>query len=109
MRITEITVNAGRTFNDPYESYANYKPGLTLKAALLEGEDAEQVAKDLQAKAEELMDAHKADLLAKAKTVHEAEQAAYRAAYEKRHVTRLSDEDDEFEPDDSEFVADVPL
>lgn len=63
MQITEVIVSAGRTFNDPYESYANFKPSLALKASLAEGEDADLAVKELQAKAEKLMDAHKAKLL----------------------------------------------
>lgn len=69
--ITEVIVSAGRTFNDPYESYANFKPGLTLKAALGPGEDPLEVAKVLQAKAEQLMDEHKQAVLRKAQEEYE--------------------------------------
>lgn len=58
MKITEITVSAGRTVQHPVESYANLKPFVTLKAVLDEGDDFEQITKDLQAKAEGLVEDH---------------------------------------------------
>jgi len=63
MQVTEISVSAGRTFNHPYESFSNLKSYLTLKATLDEGEDPAAVAKGLQAKAEQLVEDHKQNML----------------------------------------------
>ena len=38
MKITEIVVSAGRTFNHPYENFSNLRPQVTLKATPDEGE-----------------------------------------------------------------------
>jgi len=70
MQVTEISVSAGRTFNHPYEDYSNLKPHLTLKAALDEGEDPAAVAKDLQAKAEQLVEDHKQNMLKSLEELH---------------------------------------
>jgi hypothetical protein len=63
MKVTQITVNAGRTFNNPYESYSNLRPEVTLTASLDDGEDATTAAKALQAQAEGLVEEHKTKLL----------------------------------------------
>lgn len=62
MQITEITVSAARTINHPVENYANLKPMVSLKAVLSDGDDYAQSVKDLQAKAEELVEDHAAQL-----------------------------------------------
>lgn len=62
MQITEITVSAARTINHPVENYANLKPMVSLKAVLDAGEDYSQAVKDLQAKAEELVEDHASQL-----------------------------------------------
>jgi len=62
-KITEITVNAGRTFNHPHESYSNLRPSVTVKADVLDGEDWQAVAKELQAKAESMIEDHKRNML----------------------------------------------
>lgn len=63
MKVTQITVNAGRTFNNPYESYSNLRPEVTLTASLDEGEDPQAAAKALQSQAETLVESHKTKLL----------------------------------------------
>lgn len=63
MKVTEIVVTAGRTFNHPHEQYSNLKPSVVLKAALVEGEDPIAAAKTLQAQAEGLVEDHKQHLL----------------------------------------------
>lgn len=63
MKVTQITVNAGRTFNNPYESYSNLRPEVTLTATIDDGEDAIAAAKTLQAQAEGLVEQHKTKLL----------------------------------------------
>jgi hypothetical protein len=51
MKVTEIIVSAGRTFNHPYEDYSNLKPQVTLKATVDDGENFEDAVKELQRKA----------------------------------------------------------
>lgn len=63
MKVIEITVSAGRVVSHPTESYSNLRPQLTLKAMLDEGEDVETATKDLQAKAEKLIEDHKNNLV----------------------------------------------
>ena len=63
MKITEIVVNAGRTFNHPYEQYSNLKPGVTLKATIDDGEDVAAAVRELQQKAEGWIEDHKQGLL----------------------------------------------
>ena len=68
MKITEIVVSAGRTFNHPYENFSNLRPQVSLKATLDEGDDAHAAAKELQGKAEALVEDHKRSML---QTLHE--------------------------------------
>lgn len=63
MKITEVTVHAGRTFNHPHEDYSNLRPQVTLRAVLGEEDDALQCARELQAKAEGLVEDHKRSML----------------------------------------------
>lgn len=63
MKVTEIRVIAGRTFNHPHESYSNLRPEVALTATLDNGEDPDAAAKALQAKAESLVEDHKQHLL----------------------------------------------
>jgi len=63
VKVTEITVNAGRTFNHPFEQYSNLRPSVTLRAVLEDGEDALESARKLQAQAETLVEDHKQHLL----------------------------------------------
>ena len=64
MKITEITISAGRTFNHPYEPFSNFRPSLQIKAVPTEdGEDAVKIIKNLQAIAEGLMEDHKKHIL----------------------------------------------
>jgi len=64
MELTEITVSAGRTFNDPYEQFANYRPSVTLKATLRDGENKDQAVVKLQEQAERLVEENKKRILA---------------------------------------------
>lgn len=63
MKVTTITVEAGRTFNHPYENYGNLRPALSITAQLEEGEDWEACARTLQAQAEAQIEMHKYALL----------------------------------------------
>jgi DNA repair exonuclease SbcCD ATPase subunit len=74
MKIERITVSAGRTFNHPHESYSNLKPFITLEATLIEGDDPEACVKELQGKAERMVEDHKTNMLASLNSLYEAEQ-----------------------------------
>ena len=63
MKITTITVTAGRTFNHPHEQYSNLRPEVTMTASLDEGEEATKCAQELQARAEQIVEDHKRGLL----------------------------------------------
>lgn len=64
MKVTEITVSAGRTFSHPYESYSNLKPFVSLKATLDADDDPVKATRDLQAQAETIVEDHKRNMLA---------------------------------------------
>ena len=56
MKITDITVSAGLTFNHPYESYSNFRPNVTYHAAVEEGEDKIACTRVLQELADNEME-----------------------------------------------------
>jgi chromosome segregation ATPase len=85
LKIQEIVVSAGRTFNHPYEQFSNLRPGVTFKATLEEGEDADKATKNLQAKAESLVEDHKNHLLDSLRKLHQMQQ------YLEEHVASLED------------------
>lgn len=70
MQVTIITVTAGRTFNHPYEQYSNLRPEVAMTAMLEDGEDPVAAAKELQAKAEGLVEDHKNGLLKSIEDLH---------------------------------------
>lgn len=63
MKINTITVTAGRTFNHPHEQYSNLRPEVSMTATLEDGEDATVAVRELQARAEQLVEDHKRGLL----------------------------------------------
>ncbi len=63
MKIVEVTVSAGRTFNHPHESYSNLRPSVNFKAVIEEGDDPIAAAKELQRQAEQLVEDHKQNML----------------------------------------------
>lgn len=69
MQVNEIIVSAGRTVSHPLESYANLRPQVTLKAALAEGDDFAACCRELQAKAEGLVEDHKNALIQNIKDI----------------------------------------
>jgi hypothetical protein len=79
MKITSITVTAGRTFNHPYEQYSNLRPEVVLNATIGEGEDADAAAKLLQQKAEGLVEDHKNHLLKSIRDLYHLAQARQEA------------------------------
>ena len=70
MKITSITVSAGRTFNHPYEQYSNLRPEVTMTASLEDGENAWEATKALQSTAEGLVEDHKRGLLHSIEELH---------------------------------------
>ena len=77
MKITNIIVRAGRTFNHPHEQYSNLKPEVELRAELAEGDDHQACARKLQLQAEGLVEDHKQGLL---KSIEELYQLNERTA-----------------------------
>lgn len=73
MKITNIVVSAGRTFNHPYESFSNLRPHVQLRAELADGDDAETCIKQLQAQAESLVEDHKQNMLRSLEILRETE------------------------------------
>ena len=71
MKISTITVTAGRTFNHPYESYSNLRPEVTITASLEDGEDSNDAARMLQAQAEGLVEDHKNGMLKSIEELHQ--------------------------------------
>lgn len=63
MNINRIVVTAGRTFNHPHEQYSNLRPSVVMEATLAEGEDPAAAVKELQARAEGLVEDHKQQML----------------------------------------------
>lgn len=63
MKITRITVHAGRTFNHPYERYANFRFDLSLEADLTPEDDPGLQLVTLQRLAEGFADEHKVAIL----------------------------------------------
>lgn len=71
MTITNIVVRAGRTFNHPHEQYSNLKPEVELTAVVQQGDDAQACVRELQAKAEGMVEDHKQGLLKSIKELYE--------------------------------------
>ena len=63
LKVTEVTVSAARSFNHPYEMYSNFKPMLSIKAAVIEGEDVPEKICALQQNAERIIENHKQRIL----------------------------------------------
>ena len=102
MKITEVIVSAGRTVQHPVESYANLKPFVTLKAALDEGDDYEQITKDLQAKAEGLVEDHANSLKKHLRDMHYLSE-------KQRELARLEDSLSATQKRIAEVRSEMPL
>lgn len=87
MKVTEITVTAGRTFNHPHESYSNLRPEVRMTATLDDGDDASDATKALQAKAERLVEDHKNTLLDTLNQIYEQDQVDSQIADLERQLT----------------------
>lgn len=71
MEITSIKVAAGRTVPHPLESYSNFRAFVQLHGDLAPGDDADACTRQLQAKAEGLVDDHVESFL---KIIHERDR-----------------------------------
>lgn len=56
MKIIEVIAGAASAFNHPYEQYANFKPSITLKALVEDGEDPIEAGRKLQVTAQQMID-----------------------------------------------------
>jgi|SRR6266850_4164025 len=88
MKVTNVSVSAGRTFNHPFESYSNLRPYVKLEAMLDDGEDAAAAVLALQAKAERLVEDHKANLLESLERIHEVQQVDRELENLERQITQ---------------------
>lgn len=86
MRVNEVTVSAGRTFSHPYEEYSNLRPGVTIRAVLDPEEDFVAVTRELQAKAEDLVERHKEAMLHSLRQIHTLSAAQRRLASLEREI-----------------------
>lgn len=91
-KITEVIVSAGRTFNDPYEQYANFKPAVTIKATLSEDEEPETIVKELQRKTEAWMFEHKALMLHEIRKIKDLKEAQRNADILERQLQTAQEE-----------------
>jgi small-conductance mechanosensitive channel len=87
MQIKEITVDAGRTFNHPYEQYSNLRPSVRLVATIDSEEDPVAATKALQAQAERLVEDHKTALLPSLENIAELDRAAQTIAQLDRQIS----------------------
>ena len=92
MIIYEIIVSAGRTFNDPYKQFSNYRPSVTLKATVTDAEDKSAAVFDLQTKAENLVESHKKRILAFAKKKADRADEIWQKENELRELKRSDDD-----------------
>ena len=63
MEIKEIIAGCGTTFNHPFERFANFRPTITVRAVLDDGDDYQKIASDLQEQAFRLVNAAKKRIL----------------------------------------------
>lgn len=92
MKVVEITVHAGRTFNHPYEGYSNFKPGVSLKATLAEGEDPEAAVKELQATAERMAEGQKQQILADLQMIQHRARVSASIATTQRQIAMFEEQ-----------------
>lgn len=92
MKITEIIVHEGRGYNNPYESYSNFKQGVTFKATVDdEKESVRNCTKTLQEKASQAIEIIKNKTLESLKKINSLEEAKRQIEIE---LERAKDGDD---------------
>lgn len=96
-KIIEIIAGDSHGFNHPFEQYANFKPSVTLKALVEDGEDPGQVARDLLAKAHGLVIGERERIeeqIERERLIAEAEQALDslpgQITYQRREIDHLT-------------------
>ena len=77
MTITNIQVTAARTFNHPHEQYSNLRPEVTIAATIGADDDPVKAVKELQQRAEGLVEDHKQSML---RSIEELYQLSERQA-----------------------------
>ena len=88
-KIIEITIGLATSFNNPFESFSNFKPSVQLKAIVADGEDPNRVAIDLQAKVGDLLATERHRILDGLKREHEIENAKRNVDWKKERVDAL--------------------
>ena len=63
MKITHVTISAGRTFNHPYERYANFRFDITLKGEVQNEINVGPEIDELRQAAENIAEMHKRQIL----------------------------------------------
>ena len=63
LKVTQVSVMAARTFNNPFVAYSNFRPSVTMTAELTEGQNPEEVLFTLQQAAERIVENHKDRIL----------------------------------------------
>ena len=75
MKISNVHVSAGRTFNHPFEQYSNFRCDVQLQAHVEDGEDPIAATHELQATVEKIAEDHKQDLLKNIRKLQEIARA----------------------------------
>ena len=88
MEVREIRVTAGRTFNHPYEQFSNLRPAVVMIATLAPGEDPVKATKELQAKAEGVVEDHKRAMLESLRELHVLSRTAQEVHTLERELQR---------------------
>lgn len=91
MKVINISVSAGRTFNHPFEQFSNLRSDVEVTAMVHQGEDFEADVKELQGKVERLAEDHKQLML---KSLREAEELSsmQREAFDLQQALKRSQE-----------------
>ena len=76
MKIVEITVSSGTTFNHPHEQYCNFRPSITLKASVVEENIIASII-GLQETADKLVRDHRKAILDRIARGREVEHTEY--------------------------------
>lgn len=85
-KIIEITIGLATSFNNPFESYSNFKPSVQLKATVAEGEYVAGAVAELQAMAGSLLSQERRRILDGLKREHDIESAEREVQYAEGHV-----------------------
>lgn len=105
MTIKAIHVTAGRTFNHPFESYANFKFDLSFQAELAPGEDHLTSLAALQVQAETLADEHKEKILSDVQRRRQIERINDQLEDMRRNVRHLAAGEEQIAKLEAELTA----